>query len=59
MEQPQIRTKEEMNAEIVRRIKIMEAPDYDAGPGMTRADTTAMVILAVVCIVGMFIGYWA
>lgn len=58
-QQPLISSKEQMDAEIIRRIKIMEKPDYNPGPPMNKVDFIGEFILAVVCIIIMFIGYFA
>lgn len=48
---------EEINKEIIRRVEIIESPDYEFVSVMTRADKIAITILSVVLTVSMIIVY--
>lgn len=48
---------EELNQEIDRRIEIMESPDYDMGPPLSRVDYIAIFVIAVLVIIMMVVAY--
>lgn len=50
---------EQINEEILRRIEIMDDPEYDPGPAMDRKDLIGILTVGAVCIVGMVLGYYA
>ncbi len=49
----------EINEEVLRRIELMEDPDYDPGPPLNKKDYIGIIVVGLVCIIGMIVGYYA
>lgn len=48
---------EGIEEEIARRARIIDDPSYDPGPKLNRDDLIGAIILAVVCAIGIALGY--
>ncbi|MGB9791582.1 MAG: hypothetical protein ACPLTR_03270 [Thermacetogeniaceae bacterium] len=48
---------EGIKEEIARRCNILDDPSYDPGPPLDKYDLIGALIIAVICVVGIALGY--